>query len=83
MSGYSISKYPIPAFDDVSGTVMNGTPRTRLAYTLDEAAGQLGVSRDHFDRFIRPELRTVRRGRRVIVAHKELQRWLDASGTVI
>lgn len=51
----------------------------RLALTLDEAAASLGVSRDYFDEHVRPELRTVRRGRRILVSIRELERWLDKS----
>lgn len=53
----------------------------RLALGLDEAAEALGVSRDYFDEHVRPEVRIVRRGRRVFVAVKELERWLDRSAT--
>jgi excisionase family DNA binding protein len=49
----------------------------RLALSPDEAASALGVSRDHFDEHVRPELRVVRRGRRVLVPVRELERWLD------
>lgn len=48
----------------------------RLAYSPDEAAVALGCSRDFFDEHVKPELRLVRRGRRVFVAIAELERWL-------
>lgn len=51
----------------------------RLALSPEEAAGVLGVSRDYFDEHILFELRVVRRGRRILVALAELQRWLDRS----
>jgi excisionase family DNA binding protein len=51
----------------------------RLAYSLDEAAVSLGVSRDYFDEHVRPELRVARRGRRVLIAVAELERWLQTS----
>jgi excisionase family DNA binding protein len=51
----------------------------RLALSLDEAATSLGVSTDYFNEHVRPELRVVRRGRRVLVAAVELSRWLEAS----
>ena len=51
----------------------------RLALRREEAAEALGVSADHFDGRIRPELRAVRRGRVVVYAVAELQRWLDAN----
>jgi len=37
----------------------------------------LGVSRDYFDEHIGPELRWIRRGRKKLVAVKELERWLE------
>ena len=54
----------------------------RLAVTLDEAADAFGVSRDFFDEHIRPELRIVRRGRRLLVAVRELDRWLDENASI-
>ena len=53
----------------------------RLAYSPDEAAAALGVSRDYFDEHVIDELRIVRRGRRILVALAELERWLDHSAT--
>jgi excisionase family DNA binding protein len=49
----------------------------RLALTVAEAAAAIGVSRDFFDEYVRPELRVVRRGRRLLVPVRELERWLD------
>jgi excisionase family DNA binding protein len=57
----------------------------RLALSPDEAAGVLGVSRDYLDEHVMGELRIVRRGRRILIALSELERWLDraaARGTV-
>jgi len=50
--------------------------RPRLAVSPTEAAELLGVSRNYFDEHILPELRVVRRGRRVLIAIAELERWL-------
>jgi excisionase family DNA binding protein len=47
-----------------------------LAFELGEAAAALGVSKKFFDEHIRHELRVVRRGRRVLVPVRELERWL-------
>ena len=60
------------------------TPSTipRGAYSPDEAAQWLGVSRDHFDRHIAPDLRIVRTGRRKLIALRELERWLDHSAAL-
>jgi excisionase family DNA binding protein len=52
-------------------------PEQRLALSPDEAAAGLGVSRDYFDEHVLPELRVVRRGRRILIPRVELERWLD------
>lgn len=57
-------------------------PLPRLALSPDEAAASLGVSRDYFDEHVRPELRVVRRGRRVLVSVNELERWLGRSSSL-
>jgi excisionase family DNA binding protein len=49
----------------------------RLSVSPDEAAAMLGVSRDYFDEHILPDLRIVRRGRRILVSLSELERWLE------
>jgi hypothetical protein len=49
----------------------------RLSVSPNEAAEMLGVSRDYFDEHVVPELRIIRRGRRILVALVELERWLD------
>jgi excisionase family DNA binding protein len=59
----------------------SATLGTRLALSPDEAAALLGVSRDYFDEHVIDELRIVRRGRRILVALAELERWLDRSAT--
>lgn len=55
-----------------------GVPRVALAVP-SEAAAALGVSTDHFNRHVRPELRLVRRGRLVLVGVDELARWVERS----
>jgi excisionase family DNA binding protein len=54
----------------------------RLAVELTEAAAALGVSKKFFDEHVRPELRLVRRGRKVLVPLAELQRWLEESAVL-
>lgn len=58
---------------------MTETPR--LALSLDEAASALGVSRDYFDEHVRPELKVVRRGRKILIPVIELERWLERSAS--
>lgn len=51
----------------------------RLALTVSEAAEAIGVSEDFFRDHVALELRWVRRGRKKLVAVRELERWLDES----
>ncbi len=51
----------------------------RITLTVDEAAAALGVSRDHLERHILPDLRTIYVGRRRLIPVKELERWADRS----
>lgn len=48
----------------------------RLALSKDEAAEALGVSPDFFERYVVPEIRSVRRGRRRLFPMHELIGWL-------
>jgi excisionase family DNA binding protein len=60
-----------------NGSATTPSLGARLAVSPDEAAAVLGVSRDYFDEHVIGELRVVRRGRRILVALAELERWLD------
>jgi excisionase family DNA binding protein len=60
-------------------TVPSAKLGPRLALSPDEAASVLGVSRDYLDQHVIGELRVVRRGRRILIALTELERWLDRS----
>jgi excisionase family DNA binding protein len=62
-------------------TIGGRPPLPRLSVSPDEAAGMLGVSRDYLDEHILCELRSVRRGRRILIAVHELERWLESAGT--
>lgn len=53
------------------------SPGDRITLTVNEAAAALGVSRDHFERHILADLRTIYTGRRRLVPVKELERWAD------
>lgn len=57
-------------------------PVRRLALSPDEAASSPGASRDFFDEHIGPDLRVVRRGRRRLIAIRELERWLAAAASI-
>ena len=47
----------------------------RRTLSKAEAAESLGVSVDHFERYVLPELRVIQRGRRVLIPAAELDRW--------
>jgi excisionase family DNA binding protein len=68
-----------PALTEPSTAGPRALPR--LAVSPDEAAAMLGVSRDYLDEHVIGELRVVRRGRRILIALAELERWLDRNGT--
>ena len=51
----------------------------RLALTFAESAAMLGVSDEFFARYVAHEVRFVRRGRKQLVAVRELERWLEES----
>lgn len=59
------------------------SPVPRLALRPLEAAAALGVSEDHFRRYIAPDLRWVRQGRVKVVAVTEVQRWLIENAEVV
>jgi len=70
-----MSATPVSTSDHVHTSV------PRLALSPDEAAEALSCSRSFFDEVILPELRFVRRGRRVFVPVTELQKWLEHSAS--
>lgn len=47
----------------------------RVALTPPEAAAALGCGETYFTEHVRPELRLIRRGRKVLVPVAELERW--------
>jgi excisionase family DNA binding protein len=60
--------------------VVRKPPLPRLSVSPGEAAEMLGISRDFFDEHIKPELRVVRRGSKLIlIPVAELERWLEKS----
>jgi hypothetical protein len=48
-----------------------------VAVDREAAARACGVSPNHFDRWIRPELRSIKSGQRVLYPVAELRRWAD------
>jgi excisionase family DNA binding protein len=54
----------------------------KLAVGPEEAARMLDMSRDTFDRIVKPEVRFVKRGRKVIIPVRELDAWLDRNAAV-
>ena len=64
------------AVECVRLAVVEPSPR-RLALTCDESAVALGMSRDLFDDEVRPSLRVVQVGRRILVPIAELEKWLE------
>ncbi|MEZ5078439.1 MAG: helix-turn-helix domain-containing protein [Solirubrobacterales bacterium] len=56
-------------------TVSLDAPIPRIALTPPEAAAALGCGETYFSEHVRPELRLIRRGRKVLIPVSELQRW--------
>lgn len=54
-------------------------PIPRVALTPREAAASMGVGEDFFTKHVRPELRLIRRGRKVLVPLPEVERWIAAN----
>ena len=52
-------------------------PIPRVALELPEAAAALGMSPSSFTRYVRPNVRLIRRGSLVLVPLAELERWAD------
>ena len=52
-------------------------PIPRVALELPEAAAALGMSPSSFTRYVRPNVRSIRRGKLVLVPLAELERWAD------
>jgi hypothetical protein len=47
----------------------------RVTLTKREAANALGVSVDHLERHVLPDLRVIRSGRLLLIGVRELERW--------
>jgi hypothetical protein len=55
---------------------MTDKPQAILV-TRKEAATSLGMSLDHFEKYVQPHLALVPSGRLKLVPRAELQRWVD------
>jgi hypothetical protein len=52
-------------------------PVPRYALTRREAAASLGISLNHFERRVQPELKVVLSGQLVLIPVAELERWVQ------
>ncbi len=59
------------------GQALDVTPEAPLTLTVTLAARKLGVSTGYFKSHVLPDLRVIRRGKRVLVPTSELERWID------
>jgi excisionase family DNA binding protein len=92
MSGFNLT-LPSEALDAlaelVAEKVRDGQPAPqlpddgRLAYRPNEAAEAIGVSSDHFERHVIPDLRVIRSGRLRLIPRAELERWLAESAAML
>lgn len=65
---------------------MSNTPKPtppQIAVTRKEAAAMLGVSLDFFKDNVQPELRVIKRGRRLVrIPVEELERWARTNSAI-
>lgn len=54
-------------------------PVPRFALTREEAAASLGMSLDHFERYVQPHVRLIRCGpQKLLIPPAELGRWVES-----
>ncbi len=58
-------------------------PLPRFTLTRREAAASLGVSINHFERRVQPELKVVISGQLVLVPVDELERWVQRQARML
>jgi len=58
-------------------------PIPAIALTPDRAAAAMSVSEGFFNEHIRPGLRPIRRGTKVLFAVAELERWADENAETL
>jgi hypothetical protein len=61
---------------------LNGRQIPRLALSKQESAVALGMSDDSFDRYVKPHVPCVRRGRMRIYWVRDLERWLAENSEI-
>lgn len=52
-------------------------PVPRYALTRREAAASLGISLNHFERKVQPELKVVLSGQLILIPATEIERWVQ------
>lgn len=72
---------------DIIARTLAGGLRTiavvpRVTLTATEAAQALGVSRYYFDEHVAGDVRWICRGRKRLVALRELETWAERNGTL-
>ena len=70
------------ARDDAAGELAR-TAGDRMTLSKAEAAEALGISVDHLDRHVMPDLRVVRTGRLVLIPVSELTTWISETSHVL
>ena len=55
---------------------------SRITVSKAEASELLGVSIDFLEQHVLPELKVVRRGRKVLVPARELERWVEENAAL-
>lgn len=56
--------------------------RSRIVFSIAEAAEALSISRDSFERHVMPALRLVRVGRRLLVPVAEIEHWVELNSAI-
>lgn len=60
-----------------SGRASSPSVPARLLYKRVDAAEQLAMSEDSFERYVQPHIKLVVKGRMTLVPHRELERWVS------
>ncbi len=62
---------------DAEDATSPGAARSALHADAQEAAASLGISLNHFERWVQPELKLVSSGQLLLVPMAELERWVQ------